>query len=394
MHLKENFIINIFAFAIFMFAQQIVIMPNILKISGENIFANVILLFTLVNVFLYITVYSLGNTFLIDINLYKKENNSKGNFNLMLLIIVVVIIVCGIIGELFIEPKYYSIIIAATTVLSVFRVWCEFQYRYENNYKRILLQNIFYLFGALVIFLDLAKAFSKIPYIFFLISEIAVLIIYVDKILLNLKEIQINKNLRNTFITFFNVSAQTGMINLITYFDRFFLYPMFGVITLNFYYAVTIASKAIYLFITPVNSVLTGYLANVDESNKICIFYYLKKISKKYFIILSIASFVISFIILKLLYPQYFNIGKTLLPIISVSTALDCLIGIYLIVCRRFLNAKKLTAINLIKVFMFCLCTGLLGYFFGINGVISGILLSNMFCFGIYFCMVKKYFEY
>ena len=103
MCLKSNFIINIFAFAIFMFAQQIVIMPQILKISGENIFADTVLLFTLVNIFLYLSVYSIGNTYLIKANLYKKENKSLSDFNLMLLLIIALICVLTIISMFFVK---------------------------------------------------------------------------------------------------------------------------------------------------------------------------------------------------------------------------------------------------------------------------------------------------
>lgn len=92
MRLQNSFIINILAFGVFMFAQQIVIMPNILKFYGEDIFADTILIFTLINIFLYITVYSLGNTFLIKVNLYETENKSLGDFNLILLVIILVII--------------------------------------------------------------------------------------------------------------------------------------------------------------------------------------------------------------------------------------------------------------------------------------------------------------
>ena len=144
------------------------------------------------------------------------------------------------------------------------------------------------------------------------------------------------------------------------------------------------------MLITPVSSVLGGYLANADEADKIYIFQYLKNVSKKYFIIFVFASLFISFVVLKFLYSQYFLVGVGLLPAVAVSTALDCLTGIYLLVCRRFLNAKRLTLISFVKIIIFALCAGVLGYYFGITGVINGILLSNIIAFAIYYFMVKN----
>lgn len=390
MCLKSNFIINIFAFAIFMFAQQIVIMPQILKISGENIFADTVLLFTLVNIFLYLSVYSIGNTYLIKANLYKKENKSLSDFNLMLLLIIALICVLTIISMFFVKYSFYSIVIGITSAISVLRVWSEFQYRYENNYKRILLQNFLYLFGGLAIFMNFNNEFYNIPFVYFLIAEMTALLAYAEKVLKIFNKINLSNEFKNTCNTFWNVSLQTAINNISSYFDRFFLYPVFGAFTLNFYYAITLASKAIYLLITPVSSVLGGYLANADEADKIYIFQYLKNVSKKYFIIFVFASLFISFVVLKFLYSQYFLVGVGLLPAVAVSTALDCLTGIYLLVCRRFLNAKRLTLISFVKIIIFALCAGVLGYYFGITGVINGILLSNIIAFAIYYFMVKN----
>ena len=389
MRLQNSFIINILAFGVFMFAQQIVIMPNILKFYGEDIFADTILIFTLINIFLYITVYSLGNTFLIKVNLYETENKSLGDFNLILLVIILVIISLIFVTGLFFKSIIYCSLVGITSILSVLRVWSEFLYRYENNYKLILLQNLFYLLGSLLIFLNFFKMFCDLPYIYFCLAEIMSLVVYIKKILATVKYIKLSSELNKTFAVFSNVSVQTVMSNVGTYFDRFFLYPVFGAITLNFYYAVTLSSKAIYLFITPINSVLSGYLASVDEKDKTYIFSYIKRVSKKYFIILSIGALIISFVILKFLYSQYFIVGISLLPVIAVSTSLDCLIGIYLLVCRRFLDNQKLTVISIVRIILFCLCAFVLGYYFGINGVIYGILLSNIFTFIVYYYLVK-----
>lgn len=389
MRLQNSFIINILAFGVFMFAQQIVIMPNILKFYGEDIFADTILIFTLINIFLYITVYSLGNTFLIKVNLYETENKSLGDFNLILLVIILVIISLIFVTGLFFKSIIYCSIIGITSILSVLRVWSEFLYRYENNYKLILLQNLFYLLGSLLIFLNFFKMFCDLPYIYFCLAEIMSLVVYIKKILATVKYLKLSSELNKTFAVFSNVSVQTVMSNVGTYFDRFFLYPVFGAITLNFYYAVTLSSKAIYLFITPINSVLSGYLASVDEKDKTYIFSYIKRFSRKYFIILSIGALIISFVILKFLYSQYFVVGISLLPVIAVSTSLDCLIGIYLLVCRRFLDNQKLTVISIVRIILFCLCAFVLGYYFGINGVIYGILLSNIFTFIVYYYFVK-----
>lgn len=389
MRLQNSFIINILAFGVFMFAQQIVIMPNILKFYGEDIFADTILIFTLINIFLYITVYSLGNTFLIKVNLYETENKSLGDFNLILLVIIQVIISLIFVTGLFFKSIIYCSLVGITSILSVLRVWSEFLYRYENNYKLILLQNLFYLLGSLLIFLNFFKMFCDLPYIYFCLAEIMSLVVYIKKILATVKYLKLSSELNKTFAVFSNVSVQTVMSNVGTYFDRFFLYPVFGAITLNFYYAVTLSSKAIYLFITPINSVLSGYLASVDEKDKTYIFSYIKRVSKKYFIILSIGALIISFVILKFLYSQYFVVGISLLPVIAVSTSLDCLIGIYLLVCRRFLDNQKLTVISIVRIILFCLCAFVLGYYFGINGVIYGILLSNIFTFIVYYYLVK-----
>ena len=389
MRLQNSFIINILAFGVFMFAQQIVIMPNILKFYGEDIFADTILIFTLINIFLYITVYSLGNTFLIKVNLYETENKSLGDFNLILLVIILVIISLIFVTGLFFKSIIYCSLVGITSILSVLRVWSEFLYRYENNYKLILLQNLFYLLGSLLIFLNFFKMFCDLPYIYFCLAEIMSLVVYIKKILATVKYIKLSSELNKTFAVFSNVSVQTVMSNVGTYFDRFFLYPVFGAITLNFYYAVTLSSKAIYLFITPINSVLSGYLASVDEKDKTYIFSYIKRVSRKYFIILSIGALIISFVILKFLYSQYFVVGISLLPVMAVSTSLDCLIGIYLLVCRRFLDNQKLTVISIVRIILFCLCAFVLGYYFGINGVIYGILLSNIFTFIVYYYLVK-----
>ncbi len=389
MRLQNSFIINILAFGVFIFAQQIVIMPNILKFYGEDIFADTILIFTLINIFLYITVYSLGNTFLIKVNLYETENKSLGDFNLILLVIILVIISLIFVTGLFFKSIIYCSLVGITSILSVLRVWSEFLYRYENNYKLILLQNLFYLLGSLLIFLNFFKMFCDLPYIYFCLAEIMSLVVYIKKILATVKYLKLSSELNKTFAVFSNVSVQTVMSNVGTYFDRFFLYPVFGAITLNFYYAVTLSSKAIYLFITPINSVLSGYLASVDEKDKTYIFSYIKRVSQKYFIILSIGALIISFVILKFLYSQYFIVGISLLPVIAVSTSLDCLIGIYLLVCRRFLDNQKLTVISIVRIILFCLCAFVLGYYFGINGVIYGILLSNIFTFIVYYYLVK-----
>ena len=379
---KVNFIYNILSFCIFLGSQQLILMPIISKKYSETLFSETIFNFTIVTFFGCFMVYSLGDTFLAKL---KDNKDTIKIFESIFRIIIIIILLCLFICTILFAINY--IILLFVLLLSFLRIWSEFIYRYEEKYEKILQQNIFYFVGSLLILLPVDNI-SNDPMIHFFVAEIFSLIIYYKKIFkLFMEEFLVDKNILKDYTIY---SLQYGLHNIIDHGDRLFLYTLFSPYMLNSYYALTVSSKCLYLFITPVRAVLASMMAKKNDSEKNYIIDYLFKISKKSFVILFVCALLSIFFAMYFLYNIYLDDNLSNIAIVALATSIGCLSYIYHMVCMRYVEANRLLYISIFRLVLLIIIGYPLTTYFKIKGFLISLVILNIAIMACYFTILRK----
>ena len=369
----SDMILNMIGFGIYIIAQQILLLPILAKIVDDTIYSNIVLYISILNVVCNVTGGELGNVRLVRDSAYK-EKNVHGDFTRILLSISPIITV--IVFPILIYLKYSiigSILYTLTILMANVRLYATCFYRLEQKFNKVIIQNIFYLIG-IILSLILFKFIGNI-YLLLFIPECVSLIYALknsDILIMGLKK---TNEMKKTIRKFGGLGFVSLLTNLMNYFDKFLIYPMFGATSVAVYYAVNSMSKIASLITNPMSSVILSWVANSDEKkNK-------KKILKMTLIsnipillVVTIITIPLTYIALRILYSQYMEDALVLIIPIAITTAFGTAATLIKSVLLKYTNTNKLVVTYIIYFAIF----SLLGYNLSKSQGLIGFTVANL----------------
>lgn len=373
-------ILNILATSIPLITLQIVILPVIGSILGENQYGLVV---TLISLYTLLSV-PFGNVLnnmrlLLDAD-YKKRHLS-GDFNILLISGLIISTPLVVLGTICYEGSFSLVNIISMIFISCFSLVREYLivgFRLKLNYKRILINNILlgigYLIGTGMFFLT---GYWQVIFIMGLGLSLVYVVTKTNLIKESFSRTKLFK--RTTYksiVLYISALLKTSL----SYADKLLLFPLLGPSTVSIYYTATILGKIISIAITPVNNVILSYLSKKDRIAK-SYFLYVIIITLTIGIMGYITTIVLSEPFLTFLYPTW---ASESLELIYITTA-SAIIGVMSMVIQPFIlkfnNINWQIFISGSNVVVYMISVFTLYKFYGLVGFCIGVFVANMIKF-------------
>ena len=179
------------------------------------------------------------------------------------------------------------------------------------------------------------------------------------------------------------------LTNLMNYFDKFLIYPMFGATSVAVYYAVNSMSKIASLITNPMSSVILSWVSNSDEKKAKKKILKLSLISNiPILIVVTIITIPLTYIALRILYSQYLEEALLLILPIAITTAFGTAATLIKSVLLKYSKTNKLVFAYIVYFIIFAI----LGYFMsktkGLVGFTIANLISKVILWGLFIILL------
>lgn len=166
--------------------------------------------------------------------------------------------------------------------------------------------------------------------------------------------------------------------NLIFNADRLLLKHLIDGTAVTVYYLATLIGKAMSLVTTPLNSVIMGYLARYKGNATWKMYRALLLILVALFVLATVGCVAATHIVIRLLYPDNYEMVKPLILIASVSQVIYFLTNVLTVVLLRFSAQRYQLYINLCFGISFVACAVPMTIAGGISGFSAAFLIANL----------------
>lgn len=142
----SDMILNMIGFGIYIFSQQILLLPLLAKMVDDNLYASFVLYVSVLNVVCNVTGGEVGNSRMI-LNMKYHKQQIIGDFTriLFLISLAIVVILFPIFTLVFKYSVFGTIILILTILMANIRLYSTCYYRLNEQYIKVIYQNILYL---------------------------------------------------------------------------------------------------------------------------------------------------------------------------------------------------------------------------------------------------------
>lgn len=376
---------NTFGFGIYMIAQQIILLPIMAQVFSESEFSKIVL---------YISVYAiitnvLGSELGIVRQVKNENQNYFSDYNRILLQLIPIIIVVSIISLIALGFGIVEILLLTITIiLGNIRLYSAAYFRANKDFKNIVIQNLIYLIG---IVLGIGILFvAKQIWIPMLLTELLCLIYDLLKTDLakgNIAKTVENKNVWKTFRNFGFISF---LVNMTTYFDKIIIYPILGENAVSVYYSTSSMSKILALITNPLHGVILSWLKGNDENFKKKITRTTLKVNIPVIILTFIVGLPITYLAVRILYPQYLESALPLLLPISIGMAFNTVSTIVKAILLKYVDSKRLVTSYIIYIIVLAVFGIGMSTFWGIIGFAYATAISKIILWILFICILRN----
>ena len=143
---------NMVAFMVYICSQQILLLPIMAKLLDSESYGDLILYITIMNVFGNVLGGQIGVTHQLQKKIYgTNAEEEHSDFLLLMLGASLLIAICFPIILFVLKFDAVSVIfITITVIISNFRLYIRYHFRITSTYKRMIIQNVFYLAGIVI----------------------------------------------------------------------------------------------------------------------------------------------------------------------------------------------------------------------------------------------------
>ncbi len=369
----SDMVLNMIGFGIYIASQQILLLPLLKKMVDVDIYAGMVLYLSILNLICNVTGGELGNVRLVQDSNYQEEGKI-GDFSRIL--ITISPIICIIVFPILLYLKYSiigSILFTLTILMANVRLYATCFYRLKKKFNKVIFQNLCYLVG-IIISLILFYFYKNIYLLLFIPELISIVYALKNSDLLEMK-LKKTKEMINTIKKFFKLGFVSLLTNLMAYFDKFLIYPMFGALSVSIYYAVTSMSKVTSLITNPMSSVILSWISNINEKDKKSKIIKITMLANiPVLLIVTILTIPLTYIFLKILYNEFLLDGMILIIPISITSAFGTATSLIKSVLLKYSNTNKLVFTYIIYFASFAI----LGYTLSKNYELIGFTFANL----------------
>lgn len=393
---KDAFL-NTIAFAIYIFSQQIILLPILAKILGEGDYANVILFISILNIFCNVLGGQLGITHQLQKASYEGNEDGEGNdFLILMSVASLLIIILLPIILIYLKLDVFSIVILTiTAVISNYRQYIRYYFRIHSSYKKTIIQNICYLIGICIGIIIIK--YLKLMWIPLFLGE-ALALGYTVMVTPNKRNF-FHKSIRfeATIKRYAGLGITDVLINAITLVDKILIYPLLGAYSLAVYNAGTATSKVSSLVMNPLNEVILVKLSKAKDRGSSNLIKAVINISLIFSVLLFIILIPLIYGLSYFLYRQYLNDICNIIFLLSLGCAISTASSVMKSFIFRYAKPEQLTIcylLNLIFLMFFgCLGANMFGLFgFALSVVLGRLELLISFIFVLFrYCYSEEY---
>ncbi len=386
-HIKRHkqFLTDVFlntaSFAIYIFSQQIILMPSMGKILNEVDFAKFIIF---VSIFSILS-NSLGGELGIVRQIFEHKKEAK-QYNLILRYLLTIIFVISLCSVLFLGYGIIdSVLLSIIILLANTRLYISAYFRMHKQFKFVIAQTIIFVLGMILGLLIFKQ--TSLIWLPFMLGETGAFLFGLLKsdITHSASSVTKTKIDRKILRSFRDYSTVEFLINLMTYFDKILIYPILGAFSVNVYFATTAMSKIISLITNPLHGVLLSWIKIEDKKKNNNIITKTLKYCVPTALLVSLISFPLTYFAVAILYRQYLSNSIAIIIPISIGVGLSFVSYIVKAILLKFVKSDKLLKTHIIYIVAFILFSvlmsntlGLLG--FALANMLSKIILLVLFC--------------
>lgn len=371
----KDITVNILASAIPIVIMQLILIPVFSSNNNSEDFGQFLVILTLVNILSTI----LGNT-LNNIRLINKHEDDIKEYTYINTLLILIIV------NMFFTTTFLLVWGVKSNDILLINLWgaCLLVRSYVFVYLRLELKYLLILYiniisaiilslGSLLIFYNLINI-----YLVLFVSEAFIILSMILNSKCYFKEFKIKFINCEKIKNYNSLMGSNIILNLLNYSDRILIGLVLGTRYVPLFFIATIVGKLSNLVINPMVTVLLSY--EVDNNNT----YSRKKYIRIFFItivlsmILSVIISLISYMVIKILYPNYLDDVKSLiflsnLGVILLSTT--AILQMKIVAKSKFnLNFK----INIISLVVLSITGYILMGLFGILGFSIALVLTSL----------------
>ena len=378
----SDMFLNMVGFGIYIVSQQILLLPILAKIVEDEVYSSFVLFLSILNVVCNVVGGELGNTRLVKDSDYK-EKNTMGDFSRIFL--VASLIVSIILLPILIYLKYSVIacfILILTIILANVRLYSLCYYRLQKQYKKVIIQNTLYLLGIIISLT--VFYFWRIVYLLLIIPEIlCTTYAFFNSDIFKMK-LKKTTEMKLTVKKFSELGVVSFLTNMMSYFDKFIIYPMFGATAVAAYYAVNSMSKITSLITNPMSSVILSWVSNTDGKKDKSRIMRMTLIANIPAILgVTIVTIPCTYIALRILYSQYLSQALVLIIPISVASGFGTANSLLKSVLLKYMDSRKLLVLYSLYFVIFGISSYFLVKAFELTGFAFANLISQVILWGM-----------
>jgi O-antigen/teichoic acid export membrane protein len=380
----SDMVLNMIGFGIYIVSQQIFLLPLLNKMVNDDVYSSFVLYISILNVICNVTGGELGNVRLVRDSDYK-EKNIVGDFTRILVTFSPIITI--VVLPIFIFYMKYSviasIIFTLTILMANIRLYATCFYRLEKKFYKVIIQNICYLVG-IIISLIVFYFYNSTCLLLFIPELISIFYAFKNSDILKMK-MKKTVEIKNTIKKFFQLGIVSLLTNLMDYFDKFLIYPMFGATSVAVYYAVNSMSKIANLITNPMSSVILSWVSNTKEENTKNKILKTTLIANIPVLLLTVIFTVpLTYIALRILYNKYLEEALILIIPIALTTAFSVAATLIKSVLLKYSNTNKLVFTYFIYFAVFVVLSYILSKSNGLLGFTMANLISRILLWGLF----------
>ncbi len=372
-------------------ATQFIVYPAWSRYFNEEVYGNVVYIMGIINIF----AVSCGMGFNYARMVGSVEGKTKnGDYNILLAVVTAVsmllcyIIVRVTVGSMSLADSVCMILLAGATLV---RYYSDVDYRLNTNYKGYFLYyliiSIGYGIGIGIFTVTHIWALALLP------GELmGLLFVAYGGEIYKRPFFKATQNFHSVLTKSSTLIATNLISNVIFNSDRLLLQNLIGGSAVTTYYLASLIGKTMSLITTPLNSVVIGYLAKFKGKLQRKAVAFITGFTIAAIVVITAATYIGSYILISLLYPQYFDSVKSYFILGNLAQVIYFTTNVVTTVLLRFVDTKYQLWIYGsygITFVVFCIPATLA---WGFNGFCYSLLLVNVirYIFSIVLCFIHS----
>lgn len=386
--------LNMCAFAIYIAAQQIILLPILAKLLDDTSYASIIIFISLMNVFCNVLGGQIGVTRQLRSHWYCDKNIEHIDFNVLMLYASCFVTLIMPIVLIILKYSFLSILfLLLITLISNYRLYIRFMFRMNSDYGKIIKQNLLYLVGIIVGLLFVKP--TQIAWIPLFLGELAAIIYTLSIIPKKIPIFHKSAEFKGTITRYLGLGSADALTNAVTLVDKLLVYPLLGSYSLAVYNAGSAMGKITSLIMNPLNEVILVYLSKASDRGAPKLFFAIIKLSFLLCMILSAIMLPVIYLMSLLLYHQYIQDITTILIFLSLASSIGTVTSILKNFILKYAKPKQLTLCYAVNLVLLAIGGSLGAIFYGLVGFSFAVvcvraLLWLSFIWVLFICMRKE----